>query len=163
MNYSGLSTIFSCCKFLVRIRSFASLETPIKRQTMLPAILSRLRKVRINHKNRGMVLYKACNQMKEWQKKYPQLTGSVINIKFPVNNSFIRILWICSIKSSKKNGLKPESICLEISETVLIENHYNRVGIELLHEKVLRFRSMDFDRLLLPWLSPEFSCRHDKN
>lgn len=91
------------------------------------------------------VLYKACNQMKEWQKKYPQLTGSVININISgkqfIHPNFIDLL----NQVVQKTGLKPESICLEITETVLIENQLqSRKVFELLHEKGFEIQIDDF-------------------
>ena len=91
------------------------------------------------------VISEACRQMKEWQKKYPNMADLAININIS-GRHFIHPNFIAYLESVvKSTGLRPQNICLEITETVLIENQeQSRLVFNSLHEKGFEIQIDDF-------------------
>jgi EAL domain-containing protein (putative c-di-GMP-specific phosphodiesterase class I) len=68
------------------------------------------------------VIFKACLQMKRWHNQFPQYQNLYLNINIS-GKQFIHPNFIPHLnKVINDTGLKPKNICLEITETVLIEN-----------------------------------------
>jgi len=73
------------------------------------------------------VLFQACHQMKQWHEKYPQCQNLVININIS-GREFKHPLFINLLETViNKTELKPDKICLEITETILIESQYRAI------------------------------------
>jgi EAL domain-containing protein (putative c-di-GMP-specific phosphodiesterase class I) len=91
------------------------------------------------------VIFQACRQMKLWQKKFPECQNLFININISgkqlVHPNFIHLLETVI----NDTGLKPEKICLEITETVLIENqNHAKYIFKSLHEMGFEIQIDDF-------------------
>ncbi|MCJ7520532.1 MAG: bifunctional diguanylate cyclase/phosphodiesterase [Anaerolineaceae bacterium] len=91
------------------------------------------------------VLFQACQQMKNWHDKFPQYQNLVININLS-GRRFKHTGFIGSLKTAiNDTGLKAEKICLEITETTLIENKYHAIEIfKSLHEMGVKIHIDDF-------------------
>ncbi len=91
------------------------------------------------------VITEACRQMKEWQKKIPGSENLVMNINIS-GHQFAHPDFVETLDQiTRQSGLKPANICLEITETVLIENQeQSRAVFKALHAMGYEIQIDDF-------------------
>jgi diguanylate cyclase (GGDEF)-like protein/PAS domain S-box-containing protein len=70
----------------------------------------------------GWILKEACRQAKEWQEQYPHQLTSTMNVNVSARQFHHRALVEEVAAALEETGLDPSSLCMEITESVAMEN-----------------------------------------
>jgi diguanylate cyclase (GGDEF)-like protein/PAS domain S-box-containing protein len=77
----------------------------------------------------GWILKEACRQAKEWQVRYPDQLTSTMNVNFSARQFNHRALVEEVATVLEETGLNPSSLCMEITESVAMENAPSTVAV----------------------------------
>ena len=92
------------------------------------------------------VLYEACRQMRQWQERYPYYDPP-LNVSVNLSGKQLQTLDVVEdVKGAlRESGLEPESLTLEITESVSVENAERHVGtLQELRDVGVRLAIDDF-------------------
>ncbi|MES4793175.1 MAG: hypothetical protein C4321_09545, partial [Chloroflexota bacterium] len=91
------------------------------------------------------VLREACRQAKEWQERFPSVAPHVMNVNLSAHQLKHSALVAEVAEILRETRLEPSSLCLEITETAMIENSGSSQNvIEQLRQLGVRLAIDDF-------------------